>query len=320
MPEAANIPVVTVCLLGEVPDMVWQVGLSLGIVATVMLLVVGVFSQPGEVKLSPQRAAAIATGHTDRRTVYEHRILKPVMLILLAMTHRLAIPRVKAWLRRQLIASGNPKYLTPEEYLAMCFFYGLVLGALLELMHILLTQQVSIGVVFLGVGVGVTVMVFQLYDQARRRLRLITKRIPYALDLIALAMGAGATFAEAVRTVAREDPDDPFNAELNAVLAEMDLGTTRRQALLDMSERVPIDMLRSIIASVIQAEELGTPLAEVLHSQATLLRLQRSARAENAAAVASVRILIPSLLILISVVLAVFAPAIIRAINRGGLF
>ena len=68
-----------------------------------------------------------------------------------------------------------------------------------------------------------------------------------------------------------------------------------------------------------QAEELGTPLGDVLHDQATLLRLQRSVRAENAAASASVRILIPCLLLVIAVILAVFGPAIIRAV-RGGLF
>ena len=103
------------------------------------------------------------------------------------------------------------------------------------------------------------------------------------------------------------------------MLAEMELGTTRRRALENMAKRVPLDQLRSIISSVVQAEELGTPLADVLHSQANLLRLHRSVRAENAAAVASVRILVPSLLILMAVILAEFAPAILRAIS-GGLY
>ena len=56
---------------------------------------------------------------------------------------------------------------------------------------------------------------------------------------------------------------------------------------------------------------------DVLHSQANLLRMQRSARAENAAAVASVRILVPSLLILMGVVVAVFSPMILRIIREG---
>ncbi|HOF19064.1 MAG TPA: type II secretion system F family protein, partial [Phycisphaerae bacterium] len=109
------------------------------------------------------------------------------------------------------------------------------------------------------------------------------------------------------------------NVELKSLLAEMDLGATRRKALQNLAARVPLDHLQSIVASVIQSEELGTPLADVLHSQATLLRLQRTVRAENLAAVASVRILVPCLLLLFAVILAVFGPAIIRAL-QGGLF
>ena len=149
---------------------------------------------------------------------------------------------------------------------------------------------------------------------------MISKRVPYALDLLSLAMGAGATFTEAVRTVAREGGTDPFNAELNAMLTEIDLGSTRRRALQNLADRIPLDSLRSIVASAVQAEELGTPLADVLHAQATLMRLQRSVKAENAAAVAGVRILVPSLLILMGVILTLFAPSIIHFIRQGGIF
>ncbi|MBS3821321.1 MAG: type II secretion system F family protein, partial [Phycisphaerae bacterium] len=110
-----------------------------------------------------------------------------------------------------------------------------------------------------------------------------------------------------------------LNVELRAVLAEMELGTTRRQALQNLANRVPIEPMRNLVSSVIQAEELGTPLSDVLHDQATLLRMQRSVRAENKAAVAGVRILVPCLLLVIAVLLTVFGPAIVR-ISTGGLF
>ena len=95
------------------------------------------------------------------------------------------------------------------------------------------------------------------------------------------------------------------------------MGTTRRRALESMASRVPIEQLQAIVSSVIQAEELGTPLADALHSQAELLRLNRSVRAENLAAEAGVRVLIPCLLILIAVVLAVFAPWILSGSKSG---
>ncbi len=298
----------------------WVDGLlSVGIGMSVTLFTVAIFSQGGDVKLSPQREVAIATGHTDRRTVFEYAAARPFMWPLLSMSHSLNMPRAKGWIRRTLVAEGNENYYTPEEYLAVSVAAGLALGIFFCIAYLLSVGQFSLVIILTGLIAGTFLSLYHIHGKATKRLRLISKRVPYALDLISLAMGAGATFTEAVRTVVREDTEDPFNMELKAVLAEMELGSTRRAALQNLVERVPLDSLRSIVASVIQAEELGTPLSEVLHAQASLLRLQRSVRAENAAAVASVRILVPSLLILMSVVLAVFGPAIMRA-ARGGLF
>ena len=288
---------------------------------SIALLVLVVFSQGGLVEVSPQRQAALATGHTDRKTVFEQPLLKPLMWLLLVVSHRLAMPKAKDWLRRELVAAGSPQYYTPEEYLALSMLAGIALGASLEIINILLTKgTLSFSIFIIALVFGTALAIYQIHDKARKRIRLISKRVPYAIDLIALAMGSGATFAEAVRTVVRKggsDELDPFNVELRALLAEVELGTTRRKALQNLADRIPLPLLRSIVASVIQAEELGTPLAEVLHSQATLMRLQRSVRAENSAATASVKILLPSLLIMMSVVLAVFAPAIVRLFRRG---
>ena len=291
--------------------------LSVLMLLDVVLLIVAVFGHKAEPKLSPEREAAIATGHTDRRTVFETPIIRHLMWLLLGMSHRLAMPRLKDWVRRKLMAAGNPDYYTPEEHLALCMSTGAVLSVLLGTVYLTLLGDFSVLMFLIGFLAGFGLSIYQLYDRADKRLRLISKRVPYSLDLISLAMGAGATFTEAVQTVVREETDDPFNVEMRTMLAEMDLGSTRRRALQNLSDRVPLDSLRSIVASVIQAEELGTPLGEVLHQQASLLRLHRSVRAENAAAVASVRILVPSLLILISVVLAIFGPAILRIIERG---
>ncbi len=299
-----------------------QILVSLAGFAAIFLVIVAIFGQGGEVHRSPQREAAIATGHTDRKTIFEQPFTQPVMWVLLALAHHMALPRLKDWIRRKLVAAGNPNYYTPEEYLAVALMVGVILTLMFETISFLQDRTFGWIPILLGMVFGPILALMQLHMRASNRLRLISRRVPYALDLIALAMGAGATFSEAVRTVVREDvtdEEDPFNVELRAMLAEMELGTTRREAMLNLSQRVPLENLRSIVASVIQAEELGTPLAEVLHAQANLLRLQRSVRAENLAAKASVRILVPSLLILMSVILAVFAPAILRAL-RGGLF
>jgi len=306
-------------MLAQLEMDVWDVLISIGMFLSVLLLIVAVFRYGSKPQLSPQREAAIATGHTDRRTVFENPVMGPVMWLLLGVAHRLPAPRLKEWLRRTLISAGSPNLYTPEEYLAIGILTGVVFGGFLVGLQWLLSTQLSIIALVAGLGGGVGLTLYQMHNKASQRLRLISKRVPYALDLIALAMGAGATFTEAVRTIVREEGEDPFNVELKTLLAEMDLGTTRKKALQNLADRVPIEALRSIMASVIQAEELGTPLSEVLHDQSTLLRLQRTVRAENAAAVASVRILIPCLLLVMAVILAIFGPAIVKAV-RGGLF
>jgi len=70
---------------------VWDWVISAGAFTAVFLLVVCVFGQPGEVRLSPH--SAIATGHTDRKTVFENPLLGPVLLILLSLAYRLPIAK-----------------------------------------------------------------------------------------------------------------------------------------------------------------------------------------------------------------------------------
>jgi tight adherence protein C len=296
-----------------------DVCLHIGVFLVVTLFVVAIFRQPYEITVSHHRRSAIESGLGDRQTVFENPLLRPILWIMLSMSHRMAMPRFKNWIRVSLVSSGNPNYYSPEEYLALSLFYGAMIGAGVSVFTVSIGGFSFISMMF-GFLVGMAVTIFQLREAAGKRLRLIAKRVPYALDLISLAMSAGATFTEAIATVVREGDEDPFNQELKVVLAEIELGTTRRQAMQNLAERIPIDMLRSIVASVIQAEDLGTPLADVLHSQASLLRLQRSVRAENLAAVASVRIMVPGALILFSVILAVFGPAVVRFIESGGIF
>ena len=128
-----------------------------------------------------------------------------------------------------------------------------------------------------------------------------------------MAMDAGATFYEAAGSVIRDDPEDPLNQELRIVVREIDFGRSRQDALVHLGQRITVDGLDSIISAVVQAESLGTPLARVLKLQANLLRMRRSMQAERKAGEAAVKMLVPSMLILLSVVLVIFAPIIVRA-------
>jgi len=298
---------------GYGPGALVKVLAAVALFAFVVLLVLAVFGQRGRTEITPQRQVALAVGHADRRTVFEIPFTQPLVWLLLQAARWLRLKRSKAWLRERLMAAGSPNFYTPEEYLALSMLWGLVIAVVLEGGNFLLSGKLSAVLPPVGFLAGTAGAIYHLHGKASKRVRLISRRVPYTLDLIALAMGAGATFTEALRTVVAEDPEHPFNVELNTILAEIRLGTTRAQALRNLADRIPLESLRSIIAAIIQAEALGTPLSDVLKEQANLMRLQRSVRAEKQAAAASVRILLPSMLILLSVVLAVFGPILVRA-------
>ncbi|MGC4093344.1 MAG: type II secretion system F family protein [Polyangiaceae bacterium] len=94
------------------------------------------------------------------------------------------------------------------------------------------------------------------------------------------------------------------------MLQALELGKTRKEALLEFSERVPTESVREFVFAIVQAEERGNPLGRVLTIQAEVSRQQRSQRAEEAAARASVKIVGPLVLMFSAILLLMVAPMV----------
>jgi tight adherence protein C len=285
----------------------------------VFLPIYAIFRYPVPAEPPVHRRVAAAVG-AERNTIFDNPMLAPIMTLALSLAQRFNVQSMRRRIRQDLEAAGNPSGYSVEEYLAICLISGLGVGFFVALFDLLVWGG---GSVFLTApamaAVGFAVPVWALYDAAKRRLGRISKQLPYTLDLISLVMEAGATFPEAVETLIRDDPNDDLNQELRVALNEMSFGSTRAVALQNLADRIPLESLRSIVGAVNQAENLGTPLASILKLQAEMLRMHRSVRAEKLAASASLRVLIPSMLILIAVVVIVFAPLIIMYIQKGSL-
>lgn len=88
----------------------------------------------------------------------------------------------------------------------------------------------------------------------------------------------------------------------------MELGKTRTEALHALRDRLSDDEIGSIIGSIVQAEQLGSPLAGIFRTQADVLRLKRSQKAETLAGEAGVKMLLPGVLVMMSAVLIILGP------------
>ena len=147
----------------------------------------------------------------------------------------------------------------------------------------------------------------------------INRRLPYAIDLLSLAMGAGLDFPGSVRQVVEKSgsPDDPVVEEFTLILQSLQLGRTRRQALEEFAQRAPVDSVVEFVGALVQAELRGNPVAEVLRIQAEVARRKRTVRAEEAAARAGVQMMMPLVLVFLCILILIVAPIIMRIQSSG---
>jgi tight adherence protein C len=107
-------------------------------------------------------------------------------------------------------------------------------------------------------------------------------------------------------------PDDPLIEELTRVLQELSLGRTRKQALLDFARRTPSSSVNEFVSALVQAEERGNPVSEVLQIQAGVSRMKRTVNAEESAAKAGVKMVAPLFLLFACIMLLVMGPMILK--------
>jgi tight adherence protein C len=220
-------------------------------------------------------------------------------------------PALRARVERECERAGYPFGLCADECLALC--------ALLAAAAATAAFAFELGplAALVALGAGAAAPLWSLHDRARARQREIARRLPGAIDLMALCMGAGLDFASALELVAGEldAAGGELASELRRMLQELALGRVRQRALAELAERVPTPAVQDFAQAVIQAERRGTPLAHVLEVQARMLRMRRSVAAEEAAARASVLLMLPLLLLLLAVLLLLFGPFLVNGVG-----
>jgi tight adherence protein C len=151
----------------------------------------------------------------------------------------------------------------------------------------------------------------RLARQAAYRVWQIKLRLPFMMDLLTLLMEAGSTFFNALREACHEYRDHPVGFEFGRVLAEMNMGKSRTAALESLRQRLSDDEINSIVGAIVQGEQLGTPLAVLFRTQSDFMRVKRTQRAETIAGEAGVKMLLPTVLIMMAVVIVILGPFIL---------
>src|SRR5271155_3741021 len=149
-----------------------------------------------------------------------------------------------------LLISGVLGFAT---FLAVAsYFHGLLLGAVAGL-------------------VVATIPCAVIAFRRARRMQQFEERFPEALDLLGRAVRAGHAFTTGLEMIANESPD-PIASEFRTTFEEQNFGLPLRDALLNMTERIPSIDVRFFVTALLIQKETGGNLAEILDGLARVIR------------------------------------------------
>ncbi len=222
-------------------------------------------------------------------------------------------------IQENLGRAGKPARLTAEIFVARSMLEGVGVFAVATVLFFLLFQKPLL-ILALGLGLGFAFgyRPYGLRAEADLRVRTIGRRLPYAIDLAVLLLGAAGTLREALEMISRGSDEDPLAEELSIALAEMRAGAPQAKALLAMAQRIQLEDLTALVLAINRGEETGAPMASALETQAELFRFRRIQRAEKLASEAPVKMMFPNMIIMIAVLLIVLGPVMVQLI-RGGM-
>ena len=156
-----------------------------------------------------------------------------------------------------------------------------------------------------------------LYGAVRKRHLSIQKSLPFVLDLLTLSVEAGMDFISALQRNCQSRRLDPLKEELLRMTKEIQVGSSRKAALRNMSERVKQPDLKAVAYALIQADELGVSIGAILRIQSEQLRSRRFDRAERLAAEAPVKMLGPLMLCIFPAVFIILLGPVISQAMKG---
>ena len=294
---------------------VLAIAIPIVVFVTVALLAVA-FVSPGRSDLQDRLKAygydvkTISSG--DLSEPFSARVIAPVGRALMALVRSLTPDSMRQNAVERLAEAGNPMRL--GTFLTARVVLMVLLPALVLLQRILArdvgVQHLIIAVVLLYLGNRLPDIWLSFRIDARRD--QIRKALPDALDLIVVCVEAGYSLEGALNKVT-ERTTGPLSDELKRTLGEIRLGKGRRDALRDLSDRAKVPDLQSFIAAIVQADQMGVSIAQVLRVQADAARVRRRQRAEEKALQAPIKMLFPLFLLIFPVLMMVIlAPAFIK--------
>jgi len=291
----------------------------------VLLITYGVAARPGEdavqARLSQLVVQPKSLEEMEMQQPFYERVMRPMIQRLARVSRRQEggmIGTIDAKLER----AGFPGGLRGADWVGVKLLALIAFGIGGLLLGLLLTRgQFTLALLFalVGAAVGYLAPEFWLGRKIKARSMAMTLQLPDALDLLTISVEAGLGF-DAALSKCVEKMEGALIDEFRQALAEVRMGRSRRDSLRDVATRADAQPVTNFIGAIVQAEQLGVPIAKVLQIQSNQLRIERRQRAEEAAAKAPVKMLFPMVgCIFPTIFIVILGPAVVTVMGGVGI-
>ncbi len=248
------------------------------------------------------------------------RLFKPLIRSLTGFGRVLTPANNLAQWQRDLVMSGLINRISVTDFLGIRALVGTVLGiGAFFVLSVNMARFSALLFAFVPFIIGLYLPIFWLKSKVGARQKSVGRALPDALDMMSICVDAGLGFEAALQKVAMQW-DNELTEEFRRALSEMRVGVSRSDALRHMVERTSVPDIASFVAVLVQADQLGIAIKDVLHTQAEQMRVKRRQRAQESAQKAPLKMLFPLVFFIFpsmfAVILGPAIPKLMSAFTR----
>jgi tight adherence protein C len=248
---------------------------------------------------------------------FSQRILSPLSGSVAARLARLTPRSIRDMAGEKLAAAGGLQGMGANEFLILVLFLGFSLPMITALLTMAYGAPVhqTVGFSLYALALGIYLPFFILNRKIKSRRHSMVRDLPDVLDLLTVSVEAGLGFDGALHKLS-EKMKGALVEEFSRLLNEIRVGVPRREALQAMGNRCDLEDVSVFTTSLVQADQLGVGISNVLRVQSAAMREKRRQRAQSAAMKAPVKMLIPLVMFIFPTIFVILlGPAMIQLVN-----
>ncbi len=260
------------------------------------------------VKKASEESARRALGIETKSKVVKSpiiKIVKPAFVLFIPLARAILSDEQRRKRRNQFLLADMTEEMLPEEFLS----YQMLMASIMAGFMVIFNHDGSLLLSVILVVAGFLFPYQWLLERIKMRSKSMVRELPHVVDMLALSTRAGLGFIAGLERLVKNRPSTPLMNEFSKLLQEIQMGTTRQDALRNMSTRCDAPELNQFVIILIQASNLGVPISQVLRAQSEKMRSERFQKAERMGAAATQKVIFPLIfLIMPAVMIVVLGP------------